>query len=70
VTWQERYANAATDAPVFLVQNAQDIIIAVIGGAGKHSAYLPTFGATRAVTRVLKRRDGQHALSVDEFRRG
>ena len=42
----------------------EDIIIAVIGGAGKHSAYIPTFGATRSVTRALKRRDGAYARSV------
>ena len=69
VTWKERYAGAGMEAPVFLAQNADDIIIAVIGGAGKHSAYIPTFGATRSVTRALKRRDGQYARSVEEFRR-
>lgn len=68
VTWRERYADAPMDAPVFLVQNAEDIIIAVIGGAGKHSAYIPTFGATQSVTRALTRRDGQLARSVEEFR--
>jgi hypothetical protein len=36
------------NASVFLVQNAEDIIIAVVGGAGKHSAYIPTFGARKA----------------------
>ena len=70
VTFKEKYANAGMDAPVFAVQNADDIIIAVIGGAGKHSAYIPTFGATKAVTRALKRKDGQLAKSVEEFRRG
>lgn len=70
VTWRERYANAGMEAPVFLVQNADDIIIAVIGGAGKHSAYIPTFGATRAVTRALRRADGAYARSVEEFRAG
>ena len=55
MTFKDRYANAALDAPVYAVQNAEDIIIAVIGGAGKHSAYIPTFGATKAVTRALKR---------------
>ena len=44
------------------------IIIVVIGGAGKHSAYIPTFGATRSVTRALKRRDGQFARSLEELR--
>lgn len=70
VTWKDRYANAGMEAPVFLVQNPDDIIIAVIGGAGKHSAYIPTFGATRAVTRALKRRDGRFARSVEELRAG
>jgi hypothetical protein len=69
VTFRERYANAGPDAPVFAVQRAEDIIIAVIGGAGKHSAYVPTFGATKAVTRALKTRDGKLARSVAEFKR-
>jgi KUP system potassium uptake protein len=30
------------------------ILIAVIGGAGKHSAIVNTFGSSRAVTRALK----------------
>lgn len=68
VTFKERYENAGPDTPVYLVQRAEDIIIAVIGGAGKHSAYIPTFGATRSVTRALKRRDGQFARSVEEVR--
>jgi hypothetical protein len=70
VTFKERYAKAGMDAPVYAVQNADDIIIAVIGGAGKHSAYIPTFGATKAVTRALKRKDGQLAKSAEEFRKG
>jgi hypothetical protein len=69
VTWKERYANAGMDAPVYTVQTPGDIILVVIGGAGKHSAYIPTFGATRSVTRALKRHDGQYARSVEDFRR-
>jgi hypothetical protein len=69
VTFKEKYATAGPDALVPMVQRAEDIIIAVIGGAGKHSAYIPTFGATKAVTRALKRKDGQLAKSVEEFRR-
>ena len=68
VTFKERYATAGLDAPVPVVRHAEDILIAVIGGAGKHSAFIPTFGATRAVTRALKRKDGQLAMSVEEFR--
>jgi hypothetical protein len=70
VTFKEKYATAGPEALVPMVQRAEDIIIAVIGGAGKHSAYIPTFGATKAVTRALKRKDGQLARSVEEFRRG
>lgn len=69
VTFKDRYEHAGPDALVPVVQSAQDILIAVIGGAGKHSAWIPTFGATRAVTRALRRRDGQLAGSVEEFRR-
>lgn len=68
VTWKDRYRDAPMDAPVYLVQNAGDLIIVVIGGAGKHSAYIPTFGATRSVTRALRRRDGGLARSVEDFR--
>jgi hypothetical protein len=42
----------------------------VIGGAGKHSLFVPTFGTTRSVTRALKRSDGDFAHSVKELRRG
>jgi len=69
VTFKERYAKAGLDAPVYAVQNADDIIIAVIGGAGKHSAYIPTFGATKAVTRAPKRADGTLAKSAEDLRR-
>jgi len=68
VTFKVKYAMAGPDAPVPVVQHAEDFIIAVIGGAGKHSAFIPTFGATKAVTRALKRKDGQLAMSVEEFR--
>ena len=70
VTFRERYANATDETMVPAVQRADDIIIAVIGGAGKHSAIIPTFGATRSVTRALKLRDGTLARSVAEFKRG
>jgi hypothetical protein len=69
VTWKERFATAGPDAPVPMVQKPEDILIAVIGGAGKHSAVINTFGATKAVTRALKTRDGRLAKSVADFRR-
>jgi hypothetical protein len=69
VTWKDKYAHAGKDAPVYMVQRREDILIAVIGGAGKHSAVINTFGATKAVTRALKTRDGRYAKSVADFRR-
>jgi len=52
-----------------MVQRPEDLLIAVIGGAGKHSAVIHTFGATQAVTRALRLRDGSLARSVADFRR-
>ncbi len=63
-----RYENAPADTPVPPCQSADDVMIIVLGGAGKHSMYLPTFGETRSVTRALKLSDGREARSVEEFR--
>lgn len=70
VMFKEKFEHAGPAAPVPVVQCAEDVLIAVVGGAGKHSACIPTFGATRAVTRALKLSDGRLAKSVEEFRRG
>jgi hypothetical protein len=64
----DRLANAPLDALVPMVQRAEDLIVIVIGGAGKHSAYIHTFGATQSVTRALKTKDGRLAKSVQDFR--
>ena len=69
MTLKDRYGNAPLDTPIPVVQRAEDIIIAVIGGAGKHSAFIPTFGATKAVTKALKTVDGQFARSAKDFRK-
>ena len=65
----EKYATAGPEALVPVVQRAQDLIVVVIGGAGKHSVFIPTYSSPRSVTRALKRRDGQLAKSVKEFRK-
>jgi len=39
---------AETLAPI--AREWSDIMIVVAGGAGKHSVFVPTFGATRSVT--------------------
>lgn len=53
----------------YSAKRPEDITVVVVGGAGKYSAYIPTFGASRSVTRALKRRDGQPARSVEDLRR-
>jgi hypothetical protein len=65
-----KYDNAAPDTLVPMIQRPEDLIVAVIGGAGKHSAYIPSFGATLSVTRALHCADGRLARSVEDFRRG
>ena len=69
VAYKDQYASAGPDAVVRAVQRPDNILIAVIGGAGKHSAYFPTFGQTLAVTRALKMHDGALAKSVHDFKR-
>jgi hypothetical protein len=56
------------NATVPMAHSADDFIVMVIGGAGKHSAWIPTFGGTRAVTMPIKRRDGSLARSVADFK--
>ena len=68
MTLKDRYGDAPLDTLIPTVQRAEDLLIAVIGGAGKHSAYIPTFGATKAVTRELRTGEGQLARSMNDFR--
>ena len=69
ITFKDRLANPKPDDLMYAVQTPEDILLAVIGGAGKHSAFVPTFGATQPVTRALKTADGRLAKSVEDFRR-
>jgi len=41
------------DALIPMVPSADDILVLVAGGEGKHSAALPSFGATVSVTRRI-----------------
>jgi hypothetical protein len=66
----EQFADAPLDAPVHMFAKPEDLIVIVTGGAGKHSQYIPTFGNTRAVTRPLKRADGELARSIEDLKRG
>jgi hypothetical protein len=45
-----RFRGLPPEAPVAPCVSADDVMVIVAGGAGKHSAIVPTFGATRSVT--------------------
>jgi len=66
--FEGRYQEAGYEALVPMARRPEAFMIAVIGGAGKHSAIIPTFGATHAVTKALKTRDGSLAKSVPDCR--
>ena len=58
----------ATALPMF--RKPEYLMIMVAGGAGRHSVWLPTFGAgSRSVTRPIARRDGTPLRSTAEARR-
>ena len=53
-----------------IVKTPEDLVIVVIGGFGRHSCWLPTFGdTTRTVTRAITRGDGTPLGAVAELRR-
>ncbi len=64
----ERYANAAPDAPVHMFQSPELLMVLVLGGAGKHSMFIPSFGITNSVTRALTLPSGKLARSIEDFR--
>jgi len=66
----DQFGNAPLDTPVHMWAKPDDLIVIVTGGAGKHSQYVPTFGNTRSVTRVLKRADGELVMSIQDLKRG
>jgi hypothetical protein len=51
-----------------IMKSPDDLLIAVVGGFGRHSCWLPTFGdTTRSVTRAIAKADGTRVRSVSEF---
>ncbi len=48
-----------------VIKCPEDLLIVVVGGFGRHSCWLPTFGdTTRAVTRLVARADGSPLRSI------
>jgi hypothetical protein len=48
-----------------IIAHPDDLIVVVVGGFGRHSSWLPTFGgSTRSVTRPVRRADGTAVRSL------
>ena len=52
--WTAELNALPMDAKVPIAPSADDILVMVVGGDGKHSAALPSFGATVSVTREIR----------------
>ena len=60
----------APDTMIPIVRSADDISVIVVGGAGKHSSWQPTFGdGTHPTRRVIARRDGTPLRKIADARR-
>ncbi len=64
--WQ---GDPSRDVRIPLAGRAEDVNVIVAGGAGKHSLFIPTFGASRSVTRQLELKSGEPARSIKDFTR-
>jgi len=56
--WPERFCGLERGDSVPIPEKAEDIIVVVAGGQGKHSAVIHTFGTTKAVTVSIDDPDG------------
>ena len=60
----------APDAMIPIVRAPEDITVIVVGGAGKHSSWQPTFGdGTKPTRRVIARRDGTPVQRITDLKR-
>ncbi len=51
---EQRFANFPEDAFIPVTHKSENILIVVVGGAGKHSMVIPTFGNTLSVTKLIE----------------
>lgn len=59
----------AAESSVPIIRRPEDLLTIVVGGFGRHSSWLPTFGSsTQAVTRAITDRDGTPIRSVLDLR--
>lgn len=50
----EEFGEYGAHTLVPVVHDPRNILVCVVGGPGKHSMFIPTFGGTRAVSRVIE----------------
>jgi len=66
--FRRKYGDASPDLLIPIFKRPEDLLIAVVGGPGKHSIVIPTFGATQAITRAITHADGHPASSVSNLK--
>ncbi|MFC2005402.1 hypothetical protein ACFLVG_00350 [Chloroflexota bacterium] len=50
---QRCYPNLDEDALIPITGKKEDLIVIVVGGPGKHSSFLPSFGPSRSITKAI-----------------
>ena len=51
---KQYFQNMNDESSIPIVKEKADIMIIVVGGPGKHSSFLPTFGDSRSLTKVIR----------------
>jgi hypothetical protein len=51
---EKRFPHLPEDALIPVARKPEDILVAVAGGAGKHSMVIPTFGNSLSVTQLIQ----------------
>ena len=60
---------AAPDTMLPIVKSPEDLSVIVVGGAGKHSCWQPTFGnQTKPTRRAITRKDGSPLRAIADLR--
>jgi len=66
--FRRKYGDAPLDLLIPIFKRPEDLLIAVVGGPGKHSVVIPTFGATQAITRAISHADGRPARLIADLK--
>ncbi|MBI5969061.1 MAG: hypothetical protein HY882_14545 [Deltaproteobacteria bacterium] len=67
--WPERFSGLGNGDSAPIAAKPEDILVIVAGGQGRHSAVIPSFGATKAITVPITDRHG-HPIFVKERKSG